>query len=131
MECISNYRVIKKGDELQFTDDGINLKHRIDKLLTRTEKIFLRNYRKQNDRLALEALNSQRGSLELLAKISIELHRIKLLELEQKQHERLDVNIPLERLTKKEQELYFHLLMKLMDESDPVDIAIEDDQDNG
>jgi hypothetical protein len=68
-------------------------------------------------------LNSQRGSLELLAKISIELHKIKLLELEQKQHERFDVHIPLERLTKKEQELYFHLLMKLMGDSDDSNLS--------
>lgn len=102
---------------------GFNLLQRIDKLLTRAEKIFLRNYRKQNDRLALEALNSQRGSLELLAKISIELHKIKLLELDQKKMERLDVHVPLERLTKKEQDVYFRLLMKLMDDSEPIGIS--------
>jgi len=45
------------------------------------------------------------------------------LELEQKQHELLDVRVPMERLTRKEQDLYFQLLMKLMSEGETVDFS--------
>ncbi|MFC2123419.1 hypothetical protein ACFLU5_01305 [Bacteroidota bacterium] len=126
---------VARGAELQLTEDGFNLMERIDQLLERMENIFQRNYDKQHDRLALEALNSQRSTLELLAKISVELHRAKALEIEQKQHERFDVKIPLERLTEKEQELLFQLNMKLLGESETVDISdfesIEEVKDNG
>jgi hypothetical protein len=35
----------------------------------------------------------------------------------------MNVHVPIERLTRKEQELYFHLLMKLMSEGEMVDFS--------
>lgn len=89
---------------------------RVDKLLGRVEKIFRRNYRKGKDMVALKALSEERNTIELLAKVSFALHQNQLAEVEQENRKLMDVNIPLERLTKQEQYLYFQINQKLLGE---------------
>lgn len=63
-------------------DESFDLLTRIDSIIKRTEQIFKRNYDAQKDSLALKALDSQRNTIELLAKISYSLHQAKLAEVE-------------------------------------------------
>jgi hypothetical protein len=65
--------------------ESMDLLGRIDKILSRAEKIFQRNYDKGDvpgDTLALKALGEQRSTIELLAKISAYLHEARLAELQ-------------------------------------------------
>ena len=114
---------IAKGAEKQLTQDGLNLMQKIDELYDYMKIIFQRNFDKKRDGMALKALSEQRFTLELLAKISYALHPNKLLEIEQEKRELLDVNIPIERLTKKEQELYFQINRKLLGEDVTIDLS--------
>lgn len=68
-------------NKLQLQED-FNLLQRVDQILTRAEDIFKRNYRKGKDTVALKALDSQKGTIELLAKISYSFHQAKLAEIE-------------------------------------------------
>jgi len=63
-------------------EESFDLLNRIDSIISRTEKIFKRNFDAQKDSLALKALDSQRNTIELLAKISYSLHQAKLAEVE-------------------------------------------------
>ena len=58
-----------------------------------------------------------------IGRLIAQLPSIKALELKQKQQERLDVHVPLERLTSEEQDLYFQLSMELMSEGEMVDFS--------
>lgn len=64
------------------TEQNFDLLAKIDTIISRAEDIFLRNYKKGADITALKALDSQRNTIELLAKISYALHQAKLAELE-------------------------------------------------
>lgn len=68
--------------EKRETEESFNLLGRIDTIIQRAESIFHRNYEKGADVTALKALDSQRSTIELLAKISYSLHQAKLAELE-------------------------------------------------
>lgn len=105
-----------KGADKKFAANGFDLMERVDKLLGRVEKIFRRNYRKGKDMVALKALSEERNTIELLAKVSFALHQNQLAEVEQENRKLMDVNIPLERLTKQEQYLYFQINQKLLGE---------------
>jgi hypothetical protein len=61
--------------------ESFDLLHKIDKILSRTEKIFQRNFDKGKDTVALKALRESRGTLELLAKISVFMHQTRADEL--------------------------------------------------
>jgi hypothetical protein len=61
--------------------ESFDLLHKIDKILSRTEKIFQRNFNQGKDGLALKALRESRGTLELLAKISVFMHEARATEL--------------------------------------------------
>jgi len=62
--------------------ESFDMLGRIETILSRTEKIFKRNYDKEKDALALKALSESRATLDLLAKISYALHQARLAELE-------------------------------------------------
>ncbi len=68
-------------------ESSMNLLGRIDQIISRAEDIFQRNYKAKKDGLALKALDNQRNTIELLAKISYSLHQAKLAELEIQRHE--------------------------------------------
>lgn len=68
-------------DKKQMEQD-FDLLGRIDQIILRAENIFKRNYAKGHDATALKALDSQRNTIELLAKISYSLHQSKLAEIE-------------------------------------------------
>lgn len=114
---------IAKGAELKSAQEGFNLLQKIDELYNWMSIIFQRNFDKKKDGMALKALAQQRHTLELLAKISYALHQNKVLEMEQEQQKFQDINRPIERLTKKEQELYFQLNRKLLGEDVRVDLS--------
>lgn len=59
-----------------------DLLQKIDNIITKTEDIFRRNYEKKKDIVALKALSTQKGVLELLAKISFEIHASRQLDIQ-------------------------------------------------
>ncbi len=75
-------RQLTKAWETKEAMENMDLLSRIDKLLSRTEKIFKRNFAREKDALALKALSEQRSTFELIAKISYALHQAKVAELE-------------------------------------------------
>lgn len=82
-------RQLTQAYEKKGLAESMDLLSRIDKILSRAEKIFTRNYEKNNmggDTLALKALGEQRSTIELLAKISAYLHQARLAELENNQN---------------------------------------------
>lgn len=96
-----------------------------------TKAILQRNYDKQWDKAALKAIAEARGCLQLMAQIEHAHYQSKLLEIESEKSQSLDVRIPLERLTQKEQDMYFKLTQKLMGDDITIDLGygdtIEDD----
>lgn len=68
-------------DKIQLAQD-FDLLGIIDKILKRCEDIFQRNYDAKHDTTALKALAESRATIDLLAKISYQLHQSKLAELE-------------------------------------------------
>lgn len=72
--------------EKRDTEESFNLLGRIDTIIQRAESIFHRNFEKGSDVTALKALDSQRSTIELLAKISYSLHQAKLAEMEMLNH---------------------------------------------
>jgi len=75
-------RQLSQAMEKKNTEEAFNLLERIDQIVGRTENIFLRNYEKGKDTIALKALSEQRSTFDLLAKISYSLHQAKLAEIE-------------------------------------------------
>ena len=71
--------------------ENMDLLGKIDKILTRAEDIFQRNYDANKDGLALKALAEQRSTIDLLARISYNLHQAKLAELELQRHQSGDI----------------------------------------
>lgn len=62
--------------------EGDQLLETINKIITRAERIFRRNYNDKKDLLALKALDSQRNTIQLLSNISAQLHAAKIAELQ-------------------------------------------------
>ena len=60
----------------------MNLVSMIDDMISKAKNIFDRNYKDKKDTTALKALDSQRGIIDLLVKISTHLHETKLMELQ-------------------------------------------------
>ncbi len=75
-------RQLAQAMDKKLTIESFDLLSRIDLIIERAEKIFTRNYENNKDFLALQALNSQRSTLELLSKISYALHQAKMEEAE-------------------------------------------------
>ena len=61
---------------------GEELLETINKIITRAERIFKRNYVAKKDLLALKALDSQRNTIQLLSNIASQLHAAKMAELQ-------------------------------------------------
>jgi len=68
--------------EKQDTTISLDLMTTIESILKKTETIFKRNFEKEHDTTALKALDSQRSTIDLLAKISYQLYQAKQAELE-------------------------------------------------
>jgi len=65
--------------------ESMDLLSRIEKIISRAEKIFRRNYSKNTttgDNLALKSISEQRSTIELLAKIAAFLHESRAMELQ-------------------------------------------------
>ncbi len=103
----------------QDKEAGSEMLEKINSLYDNMQLIFDRNFDKQGkkDYIALKALDSQRYTIELIAKIANSVYQAQLLEKEIEEKERGKVNIPIERLSKAEREVYFHLNRKLLDMS--------------
>lgn len=74
-------QLVQAYSKKQLAED-FELVAKIDQIVSRAELIFQRNFDKNRDALALKALDSQRNTIELLAKISYSLHQAKIAELE-------------------------------------------------
>lgn len=95
-------------------EHNFDLLQRIDTIIVRAEDIFHRNYKKGKDVTALMALNSQKGTIELLAKISYSLHQARLAEQELlNQNSGESIQIQNEEYTKKLEVLTIPELMML------------------
>jgi hypothetical protein len=68
-------RQIQQAYEKKNIDAGIDLLTKIDTIIARAEAIFQRNFDRGRDGTALKAIDSQRSTIELLAKISYNLHQ--------------------------------------------------------
>lgn len=62
--------------------EKFDLLGKIDNIISRAERIFRRNYAAGKDNTALKALESQRSTIDMLARISYSLHQAKLAEVE-------------------------------------------------
>jgi hypothetical protein len=68
-------------DKIQL-QQNFDMLGRIDKIMIRCEDIFTRNYNAGKDGMALKAVAEERSTIELIAKISYNLHQAKIAELE-------------------------------------------------
>lgn len=75
-------RQLTKAYETRSMSENMDLMNRIDRMIDNAETIFQRNFDKKKDYLALQALNTQKSVIELLAKISAYLHQSRAMELE-------------------------------------------------
>jgi len=69
--------------EKKLSQQNSDLLNELEDILTKAKDIFTRNYDRGRDRLALESLNSQRNTIQLLAQIVVKMHETKALEAEQ------------------------------------------------
>lgn len=108
-------------------EESMNLLGRIDTILHHAENIFERNYAARHDVTALKALDSQRQTIDLLARISMFLHQAKAAELQaaqgdreaQRQAEAEDLaSLMADRLTPAELELFEQLSARVRGEID-------------
>ncbi len=110
--------------QVEAQQTSTHLLEKIDDLYAYMKVIFQRNFDRNKDGIALKALEAQKGTLELLAKISYALHQSKLADIEKDRYDRLQTSIPIERLTKHEQIMYFQLSQKLMGDRDTIDFEL-------
>jgi hypothetical protein len=75
-------RQLAQAYEKQQLVEGSELLDTINRIIARAEDIFNRSYEAKHDVTALKALDSQRNTIDLLAKISYQLHQAKLAELQ-------------------------------------------------
>ena len=68
-------------DRIQLQED-FDLLGRVDDILRKCEDIFNRNYEQNKDGLALKALAEQRSTIDLIQRISYNLHQAKMMELQ-------------------------------------------------
>jgi hypothetical protein len=118
-------RQLVQAYEKKSITEGMDLLIRIDHILSRAEKIFIRNYNQHQDMVALKALAETRNTIDLLARISLLMHEAKVMELQgsQKQQEaqqraEMDEFIKnlCDRLTPAEQDLWEKLAAKIRGE---------------
>jgi transcriptional regulator with XRE-family HTH domain len=107
--------------------EGLDLLSRIDKILSRAEAIFERNFKKHHDVTALKALGEQRQTIDMLARIAQYLHEARAAELQSKQsddearHEgelQEFASLICDRLTPAELDLFEKLSAKIRGETD-------------
>jgi hypothetical protein len=120
--------------------ENMNLLARIDKILSRAEQIFRRNFKAKHDHVALKALGESRCTIELLSKIAFALHQARADELaaqsgayeaRRNADEQAFIQMALDRLTPQEADLWARLLSKIHGQTDepivagytPVDLA--------
>jgi hypothetical protein len=115
-------RQLSQAMEKKQLESSFDLLKLIDRILTRTEDIFQRNYDAHRDGMALKAIAEQRNTIDLLNRISYNLHQARLTELEIKrleskvtQDEEHDALIAenFRVLSPEEQHLFKQLLLKM------------------
>lgn len=93
-DCVENHsqkhltRQLCKAYQVKEISEGLNLLAEIENMLSKANKIFDRNYRKNKrttDETALKALSESRQTIELLAKMSAYLHEARAMQLQQKE----------------------------------------------
>lgn len=121
-------RQLTQAFEKQSLIEGNQLLDIINDLIIKAQNIFDRNYQKGADVTALKAIDSVRGTIDLLAKISYQLHQAKMAELEllkeknvNKSEEQLEMyNQQLKVLTREELRLFQRLLNKINNQNHDV-----------
>jgi hypothetical protein len=101
--------------------ENFDLLGEIDSIITKTKDIFQRNYDKGNDPVALLAVREQRCTLELLCRISVHLHEMKLLENEDNEEqnrsqENAEFDESIKILNNAELEIFFQLTQKILEQ---------------
>lgn len=71
--------------EKKLSQQNSDLLNELEDILQKAKSIFDRNYDKGRDRIALESLNSQRNAIQLLAQITVKMHEVKTMEIEQQE----------------------------------------------
>ena len=105
---------------------NMDLLGEIDELLRRTKRIMNRAEEKDNPRLELKAIAEARGSYELLSKIALTLHQIKIMELEAEQQQtREEETLDLSVLNDRELAMFEKLVNKVH-KGDPSIIVLRD-----
>jgi hypothetical protein len=120
-------RQMVQSVKLREVEHHTDLLERIDSIVARAEKIFRRNYEARKDGIALKALDSQRMTFELLAKISFALHEAERLAAEaSKQDDSSQANEEMEQaikiLTMDELDVFFKISQKLETQDETIDV---------
>ena len=111
------------------TAESFDLLDKIETILSRTERIFKRNYDKEKDGLALKALSESRSTIELLAKIAAYMHEARAAELQASQGDidskfaeaqAMAVEQVFDRLTEPETDMFLRLVAKASGETDEI-----------
>jgi len=111
-------------------DESMDLMGRIDKMLSRAEKIFKRNYVAKKDNTALKALGEQRKVFELLSNISFQLHQARISELELMRredgsHDRQEAEQFFQNVSEVLTDHELMLLSKLIEKAEAKDMTID------
>jgi hypothetical protein len=128
-------RQLVQAYEQKEIDESMNLLGRIDKILFHAEAIFERNYQAKHDVTALKALDSQRSTIDLLARISMFLHQARAAELaaaqgDQEAQKKAELEefaqLICDRLNPAELDLWEKLAAKIRGDHDDVIIPYEE-----
>jgi hypothetical protein len=120
-------RQLVQAYEQKEIDESMNLLGRIDRILHHAEAIFERNYAAKHDVTALKALDSQRSTIDLLARISMFLHQARAAELaaaqgDQEAQKKAELEefaqLICDRLSDDELDLFEKLSAKIMGQTD-------------
>lgn len=113
---------IVKGAQKELEANSSNILGRIEELHGWIKIILERSLDLKHDRTALKAIAEARNTYALSSQMMIALHKIKVLEIETEKSQSLESNLPLERLTEKEKEVYFKITQKLLGDENTVDL---------
>lgn len=119
---------IVTGAQKQLETNSSDLLQRVEELHHWLRPIIEKTFEKEHFKTTLKAIAETKSVFQLTAQMVIELHKIKVLETEN-DNRPIDANIRLERLTKKELDIYFQLNQKLLGNRETIDLTGLTDND--
>lgn len=118
------HRQLVKVFEQRDVIESNNLLNIIDGILKKCDDIFERNYKKGFDVTALKALDSQRGTIQLLSNISAQVHAAKIAEQQllkdqsgNKEEEKEKFAKDIQIFNKEELEVFNRLIKKMSNQT--------------